>query len=48
MSKKMNDTRDAEDEMEQRQRAHSSDQGLCSDTKMMQDQTGKPGPARKY
>ena len=37
MSKWMNDTNDAEDEMEQRLRAQSSDHSLCSDTKMMQD-----------
>ena len=37
MSKWMNDTNDAEDEMEQRRRAQSSDHSLCSDTKMMQD-----------
>ena len=35
MSKWMNDTNDAEDEMEQRRRAQSSDHSLCSDTKMM-------------
>ena len=37
MSKWMNDTNDAENEMEQRRRAQSSDHSLCSDTKMMQD-----------
>ena len=37
MSKWMNDTNDAEDEMEQRRRAQSSDHSLGSDTKMMQD-----------
>ena len=37
MSKWMNDANDAEDEMEQRRRAQSSDHSLCSDTKMMQD-----------
>ena len=37
MSKWMNDTNDAEDEMEQRWRAQSSDHSLCSDTNMMQD-----------
>ena len=36
MSKWMNDANDAEDEMEQRRRAQSSDHNLCSDTKMMQ------------
>ena len=37
MSKWMNDANDAEDEMEQRRRAQSSDHSLCSDTKMIQD-----------
>ena len=37
MSKWMNDTNDAENEMEQRRRAQSSDHSLGSDTKMMQD-----------
>ena len=37
MSKWMNDANDAEDEIEQRRRAQSSDHSLCSDTKMMQD-----------
>ena len=38
----MNDTDDAEDEMEQRRRAQSSDHNLCSDTKMMQDRGANP------
>ena len=38
----MNDTRDAEDEMEQRRRAQLSDHSLCSNTKMLQDQGTKP------
>ena len=37
MSKWMNDTNDAEDEMEQSRRAQSSDHSLCSDTKMIPD-----------
>ena len=42
MSKWRNDTNDAEDEMEQRRRAQSSDHSLCSDTKMMQDRRTTP------
>ena len=42
MSKWMNDTNDAEDEMEQRGRAQSSDHNLCSDTKMMPDRRTTP------